>query len=533
MRNVLFALVGLFCVLCVSAQEEITFPDDLSAALVGKEVIIKNPMYVVQTYYRVPEGPVELSSKVLRVPTDVAFPGSTEYRDVYEGNEQDRLRLEGTFIYLNEDGTLRIGQHTGRLRGILGYASGRYSITPTLRPVFTGNQRSAFHGEIGECNMKVVSLNLEYYMASPQNWGYSNGAENESQFRKQRSKILTALHMLDADVYALCEVEEGDVSVKDLTEGLNRLSGTDKYHYVEDNDRRVTSYTKNVFIYNSETVIPYRELRRYSSTYLPKRHIAQAFDLRSNGERVIISLNHFKSKSGTGSGANADQGDGQGNYNATRIKEARDCLAFFNSLTSYYDDSDILVVGDLNAYSREDPIMVFEDAGYASQLERYSPDNYSYSYKREVGYLDHSLSSTSLEGQVTGAVVWNINADEPDFMGYKYPESNGDTPYRCSDHNPVVTGLRLGGASRVQSTENSKHLFITQSAGGDVLVKVEDMVRLEVFHLSGRLVYGNRFDVPVNECPIPVEVLGNGLYIVKVYSGDGFLTGKITVGTYR
>lgn len=533
MRRTFIALAGLFFVLCAFAQEEISFPDDLSPALVGKEVIIKNPMYVVQTYYRVPEGPVELSSKVLRVPTDVALPGSAEYREVYEGNEQDRLRLEGTYIYLNEDGTLRIGEHTERLRGILGYASGRYSITPTLRPVFTGNQRSAFHNDIGEYNMKVVSLNLEYYMASPQNWGDSNGAENESQFRKQRSKILTALQMLDADVYALCEVEEGDVSVKNLTDGLNQLSGTDKYSYVEDYDRRVTSYTKNVFIYNSETVTPYRELRKYSSTYLPKRHIAQAFNLRSNGERVIISLNHFKSKSGTGSGANADQGDGQGNYNATRVKEARDCLAFFNSLTSYYDDADILVVGDLNAYSREDPLLVFEEAGYASQLDRYSPGNYSYSYKREVGYLDHSLSSTSLEGQVTGAVVWNINADEPDFMGYKYPESNGDTPYRCSDHNPVVTGLRLGGGSRVESVESSRGLFITQTEGGGILLKMEGMEHLQVFHLSGRLVYDSRFDTPLNECRIPAGVLDNDLYIVKAYRGDGFLAGKVMLGAYQ
>lgn len=532
MRRIYALLICFSFLAGLYAQEEIVFPDDLSAALIGKEVIIKNPMYVVQTYYRVLGGSVELSSDVLRTPTDAAFPGSPEYREVYERNDQDHLRLEGTYVYLNGDGTLRIGQKTERLRGTINYSSGRYSMTPTQCPVFTGNERNTAHDAIGDYNLKVVSFNLEYYMASPENWGYSNGAGNESEFRKQRSKILSALRMLDADVYALCEVEEGEVSVRDLTNGLNQFSGTEKYNYVEDQDDRVTAYTKNVFIYNSETVSPYLNLKKYTSTYLPKRHIAQAFDLLSNGERVIVSLNHFKSKSGTGSGADADQGDGQSDYNATRVKEARNCVSFFNSLTDYYKDSDILVVGDLNAYSREDPVKVFTEAGYVNELERFSPDNYSYSYKREAGYLDHSLGSPSLDGQVTGAVAWNINADEPDFMGYKYPESDGNSPYRCSDHNPIVTGLRLSSGSRIENTVSGDRFLITKDATGQVALSMEGMRGVEVFHPSGRLLLSYRFHAPVDICPIPAGSLESGFYIVKVYRGDGFKTGKMQVRGY-
>ena len=44
--------------------------------------------------------------------------------------------------------------------------------------------------------------------------------------------------------------------------------------------------------------------------------------------------------------------------------EARECLKVYNELVAYYEDTDVLVLGDLNSYGMEDAIKVFTDAGY-------------------------------------------------------------------------------------------------------------------------------------------------------------------------
>ncbi|MCS2959465.1 hypothetical protein NXX53_26060 [Bacteroides salyersiae] len=94
---------------------------------------------------------------------------------------------------------------------------------------------------------------------------------------------------------------------------------------------------------------------------------------------MIISLNHFKSKS-SGNGSNADQYNGQGSSNIQRQSEARTLINELNALISYYEDPDILILGDLNAYSKEDPIRILTNASLTNLLEQFSPQDYSYVY---------------------------------------------------------------------------------------------------------------------------------------------------------
>ena len=115
---------------------------------------------------------------------------------------------------------------------------------------------------------------------------------------------------------------------------------------------------------------------------------------------MIISLNHFKSKS-SGNGSNADQYDGQGSSNIQRQSDARTLINELNALISYYEDPDILILGDLNAYSKEDPIRILTNASLTNLLEQFSPQDYSYVYNGAAGYLDHSIASISMSKQVT------------------------------------------------------------------------------------------------------------------------------------
>lgn len=426
-------------------EKTYTFPDDFSDELVGKDVILKNELYVTTTYKTSMSGNITLSSKVLRTPTDHVLPGGGEYKKVLESNLENRLLLiPGNMKLIGENNTLRVGARMKNLRGKVSISGDNYALTLLEEPIIENNERPQIP-EVGQYNLKVASMNLEYYMASPSMWGHSNGAGDEASFRRQQAKILAAMKEINADVYAICEIEEGNYSVTELAQALNEANGVvGKYKGIDSGDEKVTSYTKNAFIYNSETVMPYKDFKIYEGSYLTLRHIAQCFELQATGGKVILAMNHFKSKSGNNAtGDNKDQNDGQSQFNARRMQEARDCLSTYENLKTYYGDSDVLVLGDLNSYSREDPLRIFLSAGYTNELEKYSPDSWSYVYQGQVGYLDHSLSSPTLTEQVTGAAPWDINASEPAYFEYQYTTYYQADPYRYSDHNPIITGLKL------------------------------------------------------------------------------------------
>lgn len=163
-------------------------------------------------------------------------------------------------------------------------------------------------------------------------------------------------------------------------------------------------------------------------------------------------VNHFKSKGcGGATGADMDQADGQGCYNDRRTQQAAQLLGFINTvIVPGTGDSDVLIIGDLNAYALENPITALTGAGMTNLLSSYLGTNtFSYIFDGQAGYLDHALVSGSMVSQVTGVTHWGINGDEPISLDYnedfKTPGQivslyNAD-PYRSSDHSPVRIGL--------------------------------------------------------------------------------------------
>ncbi|MDZ7651386.1 MAG: lamin tail domain-containing protein [Burkholderiaceae bacterium] len=87
-------------------------------------------------------------------------------------------------------------------------------------------------------------------------------------------------------------------------------------------------------------------------------------------------------------------------------------------------------------------------AGHENLLERLPPkQRYSYVFESEAGALDHAFANASLSHQVTRIAIWHTNADEPPVLDYNLEFKTDDrwapTPYRASDHDPIVVGLRL------------------------------------------------------------------------------------------
>src|SRR5699024_5934001 len=70
----------------------------------------------------------------------------------------------------------------------------------------------------------------------------------------------------------------------------------------------------------------------------------------------------------------------------------------------------------------------------------------SYQFDGMLGSLDHVLANANVD--VQDAQVWNINADESIAFEYSrrlynVVDYHDDSPFRCSDHDPVKVGFNL------------------------------------------------------------------------------------------
>ena len=114
----------------------------------------------------------------------------------------------------------------------------------------------------------------------------------------------------------------------------------------------------------------------------------------------------------------------------------------------------MLLIGDFNAYAQEDPMFDLTSSGFVDQVGRFNDFGYSYVFNGQAGRLDQGIASATLSPKVTRAVEWHVNADEPFGIDYNLefkqpacaacaPDPYTATPFRSSDHDPVVIGLSL------------------------------------------------------------------------------------------
>lgn len=452
----------------------------------GMLVSIDVPLTASQNYFQGRYGQVTLSAEGRLIkPTNLYRPGTLEAQELADDNARRRIILDdGTSQqnpnptpYMGADDTLRAGDVLPNgLVGVIDYGLATnnadgiadYRIHPVGPVVFErANPRTAAPEPVGG-NVRVASFNVLNYFTTIDQAGAScfpsgtrsdcRGADSAAEFERQRAKIIAALVALDADVVGLIEIENnGEVAVNELVGALNAQMGAGTYVSVgmpiggSGGDA-----IRMAMIYKPSRLAQVGAALSDTAPIHNRPPLAQTF-AAANGEKFTVIVNHFKSKGSCPADptlADADQGDGQGCWNALRVEQASALRAFIDDLRAAVGDDDVLVVGDLNAYGREDPVMVFLDQGYVDLISTHVPQGYSYVFDGEAGYLDHALATAALVGQVSGATVWTINADEPSVIDYNLefkqpacatcgPDYYSPTPYRSSDHDPVLVGLQL------------------------------------------------------------------------------------------
>lgn len=367
--------------------------------------------------------------------------------------------------------SIRIGDQVTGLTGNLRYSRGSgnagvetWRLIPGDDPPFAAGPRPGRPDIPGD--LRVATFNLLNYFTTidtgrrvcgPRQDGACRGADSEAEFRRQQAKLVTALGQVDADIVGLVELENNArASLASLVDALNG-NGETSYAYVDTGTIGDDSI-KVGLIYQPETVTPLGRHaildRAVDSRFSDRRNrpvLAQSFVENRSDAVLTVAVVHLKSKgSPCDADGDPDLGDGQGNCNRTRTLAAEAMADWLAADPTASGDPDVLIVGDFNAYRREDPIVALESAGY----RRLAPDgntdvSYSYVFRGRSGALDHALASATLAAQVAGVVEWHVNADEPPVLDYNLEHDRDpalfdpDSPYRSSDHDPVIVGLNL------------------------------------------------------------------------------------------
>lgn len=450
----------------------------------GMLVRFVRPLTVSQSEFLGTRGELSLSSGRLEVPTNRYAPRTPEALALAAANAQNLIVLDdGLFVtppaipYLGQDGTVRAGDTVADLTGVIDFGAkggggAAYKLQPTVAPQFSRDNPRSTAPAIAAGNVRVASANVLNFFTTFTNGsnveGASNqgcalgasvskancrGADNMTEFVRQRDKIVGELKAIDADVYGLMEIQNnGEYTVSYLVNALNAAIGVPTYAVVPKPAETGTDAIRVAMIYKPARLALVGGALSDGDSINNRPPMAQTFRA-ANGEKFSLVVNHLKSKGGcpTGNGPDTDRGDSQACWNATRIQQANRLLgSFVPQVVAAAGDPDVLLIGDFNAHGFEDPINAITATGYVNQLERYVRPNgmpYSFIFDSQSGYLDHALASAKMSAQVAGAVEWHINADEPSVIDYNLDGKQQDLytaqPYRASDHDPVVISLNL------------------------------------------------------------------------------------------
>jgi predicted extracellular nuclease len=509
----------------------IVMPTDLGKVQ-GMLVRFTRPLVINQVSSLGDRGEITLASVRREVPTNRYRPGTAQALQMAADNDIDQIVLDdGIFTqpnpipYIGADSTVRAGDSVNDLVGVVDFGSiGNSNNGYKLQPLSVSsvsisrtNPRSA-GPDLPAGNVRVASANVLNFFTTFTNGsdvtgatgkgctlGASNsksncrGADNMTEFVRQRDKIVNELKALNADVVGLMEIQNnGNTAVSYLVDQLNSAIGTPTYAYVPLPPATGTDAIRVAMIYKPAVVSLVGAPMSDDDAINNRPPMAQTFKA-GNGAKFSVIVNHLKSKGScpSGGGVNADNGDSQGCWNGTRVQQAQRLANYFIPyVKSTSGDPDVLVIGDMNSHGFEDPINVLTDAGMVNELERFQRPNgvvYSYVFDSLSAYLDHALASASLDGQVAGATEWHNNADEPDVIDYntdgKAQDLYVNNAYRASDHDPVVISLNLTptfvdvsssfSVSRVGYTVNratgqySGSVSITNTSGAEVAGPVQ------------------------------------------------------------
>lgn len=312
------------------------------------------------------------------------------------------------------------------------------------------------------------------------------GPWDKVNLARQTTKLVAAINSLDASVLGVPELENtfklsfGDKtkandSAKYLVDALNSAAGKEKWSFVApDVDAAEPADYQDVMypgiIYQPAKVTPIGKNLVLNDQSAPgqafgnaRAPFGHAFEPAAGGKPFFFVANHFKSKS-CDSGVTSPP---QGCWNSDRVNQAKAVMKWVNDVAlpqlqidTHKTVEDVVLIGDFNAYTFEDPMLAFYAGGYTNvNVKDGAPVKSSYNYSGLNGTLDHVLISASTEARMTGSDIWDINGSQS--IAYNYSRFNAtggafvqglaNSPLRSSDHSPTIVGFKADpNVSKIQ-----------------------------------------------------------------------------------
>jgi predicted extracellular nuclease len=378
--------------------------------------------------------------------------GSQASLDQADQNDDYRLLLEsdtkaqnGQIPYYPQfndkpnENYIRINDSVIGATGVIGYSYGNFTLTvPALLESKNSSEIKFVHNtdrdslKINEYygkdgfTIKVATQNVLNYFNSPyggsdNQFGDNRGAESELEFNRQQTKIVEAIHGLDADILGLMEIENngfGDFgAMKELLAAVNAKYTKENYADRNDKDSIHNRYVFVGFDKNGDTVLDeedtigsdsittgliYRpskvsvisgqvipmpwqdapmivdennapiidskgEVRENGKNY-QRNTVTATFKVNNTGKKLTVAVNHLKSK---GSTCYEDWKGWQDWYKFDPKKDKvrnddfqGNCEHFRVAAVTHLGEElakiegDKVVLGDFNAYAHEDPMLV-------------------------------------------------------------------------------------------------------------------------------------------------------------------------------
>ncbi|KUZ69281.1 endonuclease [Burkholderia ubonensis] len=445
------------------------------AAYEGMLVRLPQKLNVTDNYELGRYGSVLLSNGRLRTPTSVVPPAQAQSQ--IDANARNRLVLDdgsnkqnpASIPYpapgLSAANTLRAGYTVSNVEGVLEMRYGAWRVQPVpgaAAPAFDAraNPRTAAPARDRHANLRVASFNvLNYFNGDGLGGGFDDpgnrGAKTYQEFLRQDAKIVSALKALDADVIGLMEIQNNGYGELSAVRQLAAKLGS-HWRVVDPGTARLGGDAIAVaLIYDSSKVEPVGRAATLAIDDKNRQPLAQTFRRIGGKHALTVAVNHLKSKNCPDAASDdLDQGDGQGCWNATRTRAAAKLADWLAGTPTGASSQGVLLIGDFNSYTHEDPIRLLESRGYRNLVSRWIGANaYSYVYNGEAGYLDHAFASLPLAAHVKAVHEWHINADEPVALQYTLAYKSAEQQrayyapdaYRSSDHDPVLVDIALPG----------------------------------------------------------------------------------------
>ena len=425
-KFILFAIILIAAQ--VSAAIKVTFPDSFAEgweSYIGQTVEFTHPLYVCGNYY----DSLILSTERLYVPEEhaigLAQGDSTTYWKIKQENRSKMIKLSCKITNYQVRTGCTIKKLTAKVVGPGKLVTG-------ATPKFTGNKPEPMP-KMPKGGLLICATNIQNYFFDL--GGYAQRKTTVKQQAMQTLKISKALTHINADIYAICEIQRGDSAPQMLVNALNKIAKKEVYAFVSDGWDNQDMISCG-YIYRKDKVRPYGEMEHgYANTnsHYHYRLIALGWEEIASGEKFVLNINHLRSKRGTGAESNDK-----------RMANVDSLMAMLSKIQEQriFQDEDILLVGDYNSYTYEQPLQTIIQAGYTDVLMQYAPKGYSYVYYSEAGYLDRVFASPTMSTQVTKVQPYHLNADYFYSRGFK--RGLDETIFRYADHDPILIHIKLG-----------------------------------------------------------------------------------------